>query len=428
MSARSSLRRRLTLSLVGYVLLLSLAVLVHGYVVNERAEALVWESLLEAEFDHFLARSADPGYRWSDTETLALYEAPSRPLPGALAALGPGVHDEVELDGVANVLMVRDIAGRRLALALDITDLERRERELGMTMLASALLVATLLGLFAAWGAGRLVRPLADLAGQIARLRPGRVEARVTVPAAATSELVVIADAVNGYLTRNAEFVERERAFIDSASHELRTPISVIAGAAELASAQPGVPPKALEKLQRIHRTTRDMERLVSLLLVLAKDPTRLARANDRIALGELLPEIVEDHRPMALAKGLQLVLAEAPPCELLAPVPVVQAAIGNLLRNAIENSGGGVIHIRLLPGAVVEIAAPGQGMSPEEISAVYARAARGGGRDGGGIGLDLITRLCAHLGWGLAIDSRPGEGTTARLDLGASRVQSGAV
>ena len=428
MRAHSSLRRRLTWSLVGYVLLLSCAVLVHGYVVNERAEALVWESLLEAEFDHFLARSADPGYRWSDTETLALYEAPSRPLPGALAALGPGVHDEVELDGVANVLMVRDIAGRRLALALDITDLERRERELGMTMLASALLVATLIGLFAAWGAGRLVRPLADLAGQIARLRPGRVEARVTVPAAATSELVVIADAVNGYLTRNAEFVERERAFIDSASHELRTPISVIAGAAELASAQPGVPPKALEKLQRIHRTTRDMERLVSLLLVLAKDPTRLARANDRIALGELLPEIVEDHRPMALAKGLQLVLAEAPPCELLAPVPVVQAAIGNLLRNAIENSGGGVIHIRLLPGAVVEIADPGQGMSPEEISAVYARAARGGGRDGGGIGLDLITRLCAHLGWGLAIDSRPGEGTTARLDLGASRVQSGAV
>lgn len=428
MRTRSSLRRRLTWSLVGYVLLLSCAVLVHGYVVNERAEALVWESLLEAEFDHFLARSADPGYRWSDTETLALYEAPSRPLPGALAALGPGVHDEVELDGVANVLMVRDIAGRRLALALDITDLERRERELGMTMLASALLVATLLGLFAAWGAGRLVRPLADLAGQIARLRPGRVEARVTVPAAATSELVVIADAVNGYLTRNAEFVERERAFIDSASHELRTPISVIAGAAELASAQPGVPPKALEKLQRIHRTTRDMERLVSLLLVLAKDPTRLARANDRIALGELLPEIVEDHRPMALAKGLQLVLADAPPCELLAPVPVVQAAIGNLLRNAIENSGGGVIHVRLLPAAVVEIADPGQGMSPEEISAVYARAARGGGRDGGGIGLDLITRLCAHLGWGLAIDSRPGEGTTARLDLGASRVQSGAV
>ena len=79
-------------------------------------------------------------------------------------------------------------------------------------------------------------------------------------------------------------------------------------------------------------------------------------------------------------------------------------------------------------PLAVVEIADPGQGMSPEEISAVYARAARGGGRDGGGIGLDLITRLCAHLGWGLAIDSRPGEGTTARLDLGASRVQSGAV
>ncbi|MBB1472966.1 HAMP domain-containing histidine kinase [Luteimonas sp. MC1782] len=428
MTVRRSLRSRLTWSLVAYGLLLSLAVMVHGLVVNEHAEALVWKSLLEAEFDHFLARSADPGYRWIDTDTLALYEAPARPLPPELAALGPGVHDEVDLAGGKHVLMVRDLAGRRLALALDITDLERRERELGMSMLASALLVALLLGLFAAWGAGRLVGPLADLAGQIARLRPGRAESRVTVPDAATSEIEVIAAAVNGYLARNAEFVERERAFIDSASHELRTPISVIGGAAELALAQPGVPAKALEKLQRIHRATRDMEQLVSLLLVLAKEPARLAHANDHIALGELLPEIVEDHRPMAGAKGLQLDLAVGRPCELLAPAPVVQAAIGNLLRNAVENSGDGVIHVRLLPGAVVEIADPGQGMSPEEISAVYARAARGGGRDGGGIGLDLITRLCAHLGWGLVIESRPGEGTTARLDLGASRVPSGAV
>ena len=57
-------------------------------------------------------------------------------------------------------------------------------------------------------------------------------------------------------------------------------------------------------------------------------------------------------------------------------------------------------------------------GMSPEEISARYAQVARNG-RDGAGIGLDLISRLCDHLGWRLAFSSVPGRGTRTTLHLG---------
>ena len=54
--------------------------------------------------------------------------------------------------------------------------------------------------------------------------------------------------------------------------------------------------------------------------------------------------------------------------------------------------------------------------MSPEEISAIYARVARGG-REGGGIGLDLISRLCEHLGWTLRFDKAE-RGTRTTLAL----------
>ena len=97
----------------------------------------------------------------------------------------------------------------------------------------------------------------------------------------------------------------------------------------------------------------------------------------------------------------------------------VVQAAVGNLLRNALENSDRGVIRLSLSPRAVVTIEDPGHGMSPEEVSAIYARLARGGGdRIGGGIGLELIARLCEHLGWTLDVQSDPSRGTVARLAL----------
>ena len=143
---------------------------------------------------------------------------------------------------------------------------------------------------------------------------------------------------------------------------------------------------------------------------MLAKDPARLARVSDRVALDQLLPEIVDDHRHLTRDKDLSLTLAPLPPCEILAPLPIVQAAIGNLLRNAIEHSDRGEITIRLEAPATVVIDDPGHGMTPEEISAIYARVARGGGeRDGGGIGLDLISRLCEHLGWQLDIASDEG-------------------
>jgi signal transduction histidine kinase len=178
------------------------------------------------------------------------------------------------------------------------------------------------------------------------------------------------------------------------------------------------MPAAAQHQLARIRRTSQEIEHLITLLLVLAKDPERLVDASDRIELDQLLREIVEDYRPMALEKGLSLALAPPPACEVVAPMPVVQAAIGNLLRNAIENSDSGVIDLRLEPDAVVEIVDPGHGMTPEELSAVHARMARGGGHQGAGIGLQLIARLCEHLGWTLEIASAPAQGTTARLDF----------
>ncbi|HWU70682.1 MAG TPA: HAMP domain-containing sensor histidine kinase, partial [Pseudoxanthomonas sp.] len=168
--------------------------------------------------------------------------------------------------------------------------------------------------------------------------------------------------------------------------------------------------------LQRVLRGTQQVEQLVALLLVLAKDPKRLAAAADRVALHELVPEIVDDHRPLTRDKQLELRIEALAECEIAAPLGIVQAAIGNLLRNAIEHSDRGTIRVRLDADASVTIADPGHGMSPEEVARIYARLARGESRDGGGIGLDLIARLCEHLGWQLDLDADPDGGTVARL------------
>ncbi|WP_441820257.1 sensor histidine kinase [Lysobacter sp. TAB13] len=416
--ARSSLQRRILVGLIAYTTLLSTAVVVQGFIVNDHAEHLVWTSLLDAELDHFVERSrTDANYRWTDTKSLSLYDSTApREIPSSLRNLAPGVHDGVMLDGSEQVVMVRNVPGGRLTLALDITDMEHNELDMALTVAAAAAATLLLLTLMIGWGVRRLVRPLVKMAQGIGSLRPDQPGQRIEVLDAASSELVVIAEAVNDYVERNDRFVERERVFINSASHELRTPVAVIAGAAELALGQAGLPAGVRQQLDRIQRTARDVEQLISLLLILAKDPKRLGASADEFALDHLLPEIVEDHRHLTRDKDLTLTIAPLPRCDIVAPLQIVQAAIGNLLRNAIENSDRGEITIRLEPAATVVIEDPGHGMTPEEISAIYARVARGG-REGGGIGLDLISRLCAHLGWSLSFDAAQ-RGTRTTLVL----------
>ncbi|MEA9659621.1 HAMP domain-containing sensor histidine kinase [Xanthomonas campestris] len=414
------LGRRVMVWLFGYTLLMTLAVFGTAQYLHERAEHGVWRSLLNSELDSILDSSAQsPGYHWQDSDTLRLYRLDGgKAVPPVLRTLHPGLHEH-DVDGRPSAVMVRDTAqAGRLALVLDITDFEALEKFLTRWMLAAGVALIGITLLMGAYAMARLVSPLVELARDIGALRPERRAQQVAVGAQGSAELYVIADALNDYLERNGQFVERERAFIDSASHELRTPIAVIGNAAELALEQPDTPAVVRHQLQRIAQTSGAVEQLITLLLVLAKDPGRLVRSSDTLRLDQLLPEIVADHAHLCADKDLQLQVAPLPPCSLVAPVAIVQTAIGNLLRNAIENSDRGIIHIALASPGVVQITDPGHGMTPEEISAIYARLARGNARQGNGIGLELIGRLCEHLGWHLRLDSSAGQGTVATLDL----------
>ncbi len=422
MQVRRSLLRRITLGLAGFMLTLTVALSWFAWTVHEAAERHARESVLVAELQNYRLRiEADPAYRWQDTESLSLHRSLSGSMDEPFAALPPGVHDEVSLNGSEYVVLVEHSGDQKLALALDISLLERNERGLARNLAALTLLVGIVLMLAVGWGAATLVRPLGELAGDIDQLSPETSAQRIALDPQASTEQATITAALNHYLERNSAFVERERAFIDTASHELRTPITVIAGAAQLTLGQPELPPMVRSQLKRIQRSARDVERLLPLLLALAKAPERLRQMNDVFELGELLPDIVDDHRHLLGHKALQIELGELPRCPLLAPLNIVQAALGNLLRNAIENSDTGSIRIDLSAAGVVRIADPGQQMSPEEVSKLYSRLARGEGRDGGGIGLDLISRLCRHFDWQLSFAALATGGTLVTLDLGAS-------
>ena len=423
----ASLRRRMVLWLLAFAAVVSILVFAIGIHVHEHAEHAAWRSLLGSELTAIEEHSArDPGYRWQDSDTLRLYRLDAADgVPDVLQGLHNGLHDNIQVDGRLSAVMVRPSEKMgRLALVLDIEDFHEMESFAERSALLGGIVLIVVTGLAAWLGVSRLVRPLAVLADDIGRLHPGAQAQRIKVARGGSSELYVIADALNDYLERNAQFVERERVFITTASHELRTPLAVIGGATELALGNPALPAQARAQMQRVLRTAQDVEQLIQLLLVLAREPARLAALSEPVELDAVIRQVVEDHAHLLGDKQLAVEFEPLAPCTVMAPPGVVRAAIGNLLRNAIESSDSGVVRVALSAAGVATIDDPGHGMSPEEISAIHARLARGTGDDRSeGIGLELIARLCEHLGWRLVFTTRQPQGTRVSLDLGRSRL-----
>ena len=254
----------------------------HGYIVNERAELLVWQSLLQSEL------TISPTPRRESRQSLDGYgnvEA-LRPFGGTLPQSLPRCRRGFTTrcsQGGAFVALVSGTEHGNGVLALDISDIERREQNLTLTMSVSTAVVVALLAMITYGGVGWLVRPLSSMANTIRRSLRTRGQ-RLAIEASAPREARVIAEALNEYLQRLDQFVERERTFVNMASHELRTPIAVISGPLRSRSTDTTAA-ATLPYLERILRTARDMERLVTLLVALAKDPARLRAADETVEL-----------------------------------------------------------------------------------------------------------------------------------------------
>ncbi len=415
--ARRSLHRSLALGVAMFTVAVAVIVAVHGYWVNEKAEEAVWESMLRTEMDFFKERrAAEPSYAWPDSEILSL-KPQSLALP-PFRMLPEGLHDEMVYEGRTYVAFVEHSDDQPLVLSLDITQQERDELALGASLVTSVLAVVLLLAALVYWGVGRLLRPLTSLSIAISGLPPDGRGTPIPITTGDPEEVAVVASALNGYMQSIQEFVDRERTFINLASHELRSPIAVVRGSMEVALSRQEVTPALRPHLIRAAQAAHGMEDLAELLLALARDPERALRDLQPVDVSGELPNIVSDYVFITQEKELELILDVDPALRVSAPPQILRAVIGNLLRNAIENSDRGSVRVHSLGPCTIVVEDTGHGMTDAEIASLYARIIRSGYTSTAGIGLSLISRICEHFNWKFHISSSPLSGTCASVEF----------
>jgi len=227
----------------------------------------------------------------------------------------------------------------------------------------------------------------------------------------------VLAKALEQYTDRIRSFVDRERTFTRDASHELRTPITVIRLAAAALLEHGALSPRARTQADRIQVAAHDMSELVEAFLLLAREGAQ-GLTGEPVDLAAVVATEIERARPLLERKPVTVESDFQSSLTLDAPERVLSILVGNLIRNAFHYTERGVVHVRLASG-VLTIEDSGVGIQEEQVETLlrpFERGAASAGAAGWGVGLTIVKRLVDRFGWDLALGSREGGGTRARV------------
>lgn len=302
-------------------------------------------------------------------------------------------------------------------------------RRLFLVMVPAGLFLAAA----ASWVLGRRsLAPLGEIAKQARAYTAAQLDRRIrTKPRG--DEVAELTTVINGMLDRlEAAFHAQER-FIADASHELKTPLSIVLAEAQVLQQQERTTEEYDRFIASVQDQLRQLVRLVESLLTLARADAGFPLAEARaVSINEIVMEAVERCEPLARHREVRLVPTLVPPAPdgseayVSGDAALLRAVIENLIRNAIRYSPAeGVVGIVVaMDGTEVQVSVTddGPGIPLEELGRVFERffsIPRGQvSTQGAGLGL-AIARGVATLHHGsITAANRPGEGCEFTLRL----------
>ena len=312
-----------------------------------------------------------------------------------------------------------------LLVAAPLADVLREQREAQEAMLVAIPIVLLLAAAGGWWLASRGLRPITAMAARAEALAPaamtdlGESDRR--------DELGQLARAFNGLLARLRQTLETQRAFMADASHELRTPVSVIQSAADVALARrPRDEREYRETLTHVAGESRRLGRLVDDMLVLARaDAGGYPLRCEHVYLNELAADC---RRSVAVLARDRDVTVEAPAG---ADVPfygddtLLRRMVVNLLQNAVAYTrSGGRVTVDVAPNGrsvFVRVRDQGEGIAERDRARIFDRfvqldtARRGAGA---GLGLPIARWIAEAHGGSLELEESGPAGSTFRVTL----------
>ncbi|MBI4910760.1 MAG: HAMP domain-containing protein, partial [Acidobacteria bacterium] len=316
--------------------------------------------------------------------------------------------------------------GEAVAVGRSIETDRAELRRLAVSFLAAgaALLV---FGLAGGWLlASRAIRPISAISETASKIAAGDLSQRIAVRETA-SELGQMAQVLNSTFQRLQSAFDRQSRFTSDASHELRTPISVLLSQIQLTLSRDRTTKEYRDALLACQRAAQRMRRLTESLLALARlDAGEEPIHRERFDLTALVRDCIELSRPLAWENEIEFV-CELPPVECVGDEDRLAQVVLNLAANAINfNARGGRVRVaakRRENAAELTVSDTGPGISYEDLPHIFERfyradRSRSKSQGSSGLGLSICHSIVEAHGGTIAVTSVVGEGTTFIVTL----------
>ncbi|MEN8375592.1 MAG: HAMP domain-containing sensor histidine kinase [Gemmatimonadota bacterium] len=342
-----------------------------------------------------------------------------------------------ELDDVKPALAMTMDSLNALAGAIDrrarddVLRAERISAAAATTVLVTLIGALAVVALLGAWTTSALTTPLRHLQAATAKVIDGRFEVPDDLPYGRTDEIGDLSRAFRTMTGRLAE-LERVRAeFIGMASHDLKTPINVISGYAELLETgmYGEIPDPQREILHTMQEQSRQLGALVNQLLIASRIEAGGFEIHIAdVALNDMFEGVRRSFSALAAQKGIELVvdLREDCPTKISGDADRLRnEVLGNLLSNAFKfTSEGGRVELTAEPeGDMVRISVKdtGVGIPAHEVAHIfdkYYQVGREARRLGSGLGLAIARQVVTAHGGSIGVESEEGGGTCFSLEI----------
>lgn len=369
------------------------------------------------EAEHFWEHySQDPSFPRPYSFNMMGYLSGVDDIPPGMQKMSPGIHKMTKDAVDVHIVHVSERNGKRLYLEFDGERVGEMALLFGTIPLIGVLTIIYITTWLLYRFSRRAVSPIIRLSKEVDRLDPkNTVHFDINLYETDNSvdrEVMILSRALSDLLKRIEAFVIRERNFTRDASHELRSPITVIKIAADMLLSDERLNESATKTVQRIRRSARDMEELIEALLLLAREADNKL-SSDKVKINDILAEEIEHARVLYRHKNISVNVNEFVYLVVYASDKVLSVLIGNLLRNAFSYTDEGKVDITIDDHRIV-IDDSGIGISDEQMKQVFKPffSHEGKQRGGHGVGLTIVKLLSDRFKWPVTIDSELDVGT----------------
>lgn len=292
---------------------------------------------------------------------------------------------------------------RRAFVVFDVAGIEAASSEDWWWLLVITGVVGTL-GVLG-FGLGvlvmrRAVAPVVQLANVVADIDPEKLSVEdlklIESGRFGDDEVGVLARTIERTLERISAFVERERYFTGSASHELRTPITVIMGALELLE-ESDLSASDRKVVDRVKRATFEMKATIDMFLCLARE-TDSGLYNEQFLVAPLVSQAIDQQRHLLNGKSVDLDIDDPAKPIVCGHPQAFSIAVNNLVRNAFEHTLNGQVPI------TIRIREQELFVTNQVCSDLGERHTLTESSQGYGLGLGIVQRLCERNGWSFSL------------------------